>query len=197
MWSRRKSGACRIVPPRSAVNDILQVADVAEDVPDEVGQHRRLAGDAAVGRDLPQPAHVLVGQGKRRREVRDDVGVVDVAGGARAEVRVEGGREGAIADPGRSERAHAGGRGEAVGGQGGERRAEAVAAEPDGARPRQRRQLLDERRPDPLEGVPEPCMDRPCVACTSAKRASSIESTRRSGSVPRKATMTAPGIEAT
>ena len=126
------------------------------------------SGPAPGGWPVMRPSDVIcrsrptccVGQGKRRREVRDDVGVVDVAGGTRAESGVEGGRERAIADPGRSERAHAGGRREAVGGQGGERRAEAVAAEPDRARPRQRRQLLDERRPDPLEGVPEPCMDR-------------------------------------
>ena len=92
--------------------------------------------------------------------MRDDVRVVDVAGGARAEPRVEGGRERAIADAGRSDRAHASGRREAVRGEGGERRAEAVAAEPDRARRGQRGQLVDERRPDTVERVPEPLVDR-------------------------------------
>ena len=65
MWSRRVRRAPHR-PRLQRLDDILEGADTAEDVPDEMRQHGRLSGDQAVGRDLSQLADVRVGEGKRR-----------------------------------------------------------------------------------------------------------------------------------
>jgi len=52
---------------------------VAEDLGNEMRQRRRLSGDAPIRCDLSSGADVVVRPRERRRQVRDDVRVVDVA----------------------------------------------------------------------------------------------------------------------